>query len=143
VQNGTYTSSLVEELKPALEKVYNRGFSSGYYLGKKQGWSETNGTKATHRKDYIGTVSNYFSKIGVIEVENAALEFNSGDEYVLIGDTTGAIEGVAGEIRIEKDGTMEAVDSVPRTATFSMVHSGEARRRDRLYRMTPLKTVEV
>jgi|TARA_B100000959_G_scaffold244747_1_gene268891 putative protease len=139
VQDGTYTQDLVEELKPSLEKVYNRGFSSGYYLGKKQGWSEVNGTKATHRKDYIGTISNYFSKAGVIEIENAALEFSTGDEYVIIGDTTGAVEGTAGEIRVDEDGAMVAVDSAPRTSTFSMAHTGEARRRDRLYRMTPIK----
>ncbi len=146
VQNGTYSQELVTELRPSLEKVYNRGFSSGYYLGKKQGWSETNGSKATHRKDYIGTVSNYFAKAGVIEVENAALEFSTGDDYVIIGDTTGAVEGTAGEIRVEADGgAMSAVDTAPRTSTFSMAHQGEARRRDRLYRMTPIKpkTVDV
>jgi putative protease len=140
VQDGTYTPELVSSLMPSLEKVYNRGFSSGYYLGKKQGWSETNGSKATHRKDYIGTVSNYFSKIGVIEVENAALEFHQGEEYVIIGDTTGVSEGVAGEIRVERGGQMECVQSVERGSTFSMEHAGQVRRRDRLYRMTPLTT---
>ncbi len=140
VQDGTYTPELVSSLMPSLEKVYNRGFSSGYYLGKKQGWSETNGSKATHRKDYIGTVSNYFSKIGVIEVENAALEFHQGEEYVIIGDTTGVSEGVAGEIRVERGGQMECVQSVERGSTFSMEHTGQVRRRDRLYRMTPLTT---
>ena len=140
VQDGTYTPELVSSLIPSLEKVYNRGFSSGYYLGKKQGWSETNGSKATHRKDYIGTVSNYFSKIGVIEVENAALEFHQGEEYVIIGDTTGVSEGVAGEIRVERGGQMECVQSIERGSTFSMEHTGQVRRRDRLYRMTPLTT---
>ena len=138
VQDGTYTPELVAELMPSLEKVYNRGFSSGYYLGKKQGWSETNGSKATHRKDYIGTVSNYFSKIGVIEVENAALEFHKGEEYVIIGDTTGVSEGIADEIRVETGGEMQCVQSVKRGVTFSMEHAGQVRRRDRLYRMTPL-----
>ncbi len=138
VQNGDFTPELVEELKPNLEKVYNRGMSSGYYLGKKQGWSETNGTKATHRKDYVGTISNFFSKRGVIQVDDVGLEVKVGDEYVIIGDKTGAVEGIVTEIRVEQNGDMVQLDKATKGSTFTMSHNGEARRRDRIYRMTPL-----
>ena len=71
-------------------------------------------------------------------MENAALEFHKGEEYVIIGDTTGVSEGIADEIRVETGGEMQCVQSVKRGVTFSMEHAGQVRRRDRLYRMTPL-----
>lgn len=138
VQNGEFTQELADELRPHLEKVYNRGMSSGYYLGKKQGWSETNGTKATHRKDFAGTITNYFAKSGIIQVDDAALELSVGDQYVIIGDTTGAVEGTVSEIRMSQEGEMIPVETVAKGATYSMPHEGKARRRDRIYRMTPL-----
>ena len=40
-----------------LEKVYNRGFSSGFYMGKPiDEWTKTAGSQATTKKEYVGLV---------------------------------------------------------------------------------------
>ncbi|VAW26791.1 Collagenase precursor, partial [hydrothermal vent metagenome] len=65
IQNGTYTKEFVESLYPQLEDVYNRGLSSGYYLGREQGWSEVYGSKARKQKIEIGKITNYFIEFQV------------------------------------------------------------------------------
>jgi len=135
VQDGTYSRELVEELKSEIEKVYNRGFSSGYYLGQKQGWSGAYGNKATRRKARVGTVVNHFANIGVIQINATEIDLSIGDEYVIVGNTTGAVKGIVDELRIEQDGEMEKLDTAPRGSVITMVHDGEVRRGDQLYKM--------
>ncbi|MCA9000590.1 MAG: U32 family peptidase, partial [Planctomycetes bacterium] len=134
VADGTFDQELVAELLPSVEKVYNRGFSSGYYLGQRQGWSGTEGTRATRQKQKVGTVDHVYSKAGVISVECCAGNLSLGDEYVLIGHTTGAVNGVVTGLRVHD----ADVQSVQRGATFTMPHVGEARPGDQLYFLAPV-----
>lgn len=138
VADGTYNEALVAELMPSLEKVYNRGFSSGYYLGQKQGWSAANGTKATRHKLKVGDISNVFSKAGVIEVQCSAGKLEVGSEYVIIGHTTGAVNGVVSELRVETASGPEPAETVVKGDEFTMPHDGEARRGDQIYVLTPV-----
>ena len=63
-----------------LEKVYNRGFWSGYYLGQKLGeWSEANGSKATQKKVYIGKGVHFFPKSSIGEFKIEAYDLKVGD----------------------------------------------------------------
>jgi putative protease len=138
VADGSFNQELVEELMPSLEKVYNRGFSSGYYLGQKQGWAEVGGSKATRQKQMIGTITNFFQKAGVIEVECTAGKLGVNDEYVIIGHTTGAVQGAVLELRVEVDGVPTNPETVSKGMQFTMPHTGDARRGDQLYRMAPV-----
>jgi putative protease len=140
VANGTFDQELVAELMPSLEKVYNRGFSSGYYLGQKQGWSGADGTKATRQKQKVGTIHHVYAKAGIVSVECCAGNLSIGDEYVIIGHTTGAVNGVVTELRVEGEGDDTAQQSVQRGMTFTMPHVGEARPGDQLYFLAPVPT---
>ena len=81
IQAGTYTQEKSEAWKIELNKVYNRGFWEGYYLGKQLGeWTINPGSAATEKKVYVGKGSNYFSKIKVGEF---ILESGS----IAVGDT--------------------------------------------------------
>ena len=73
---------------PELVKVYNRGFSSEYYLGREQAWAEADGNKSPYRKVYVGPIKHYFSKAGIVEVESRTGTFKVSDEYI-IGYYTG------------------------------------------------------
>ncbi|MDF1837134.1 MAG: U32 family peptidase [Planctomycetota bacterium] len=139
VANGTFSEELVDELLPSLEKVYNRGFSSGYYLGQKQGYAKVDGTKATRQKQKVGTLNHVYSKAGIVSVECCAGNMKVGDEYVIIGHTTGAVPGVVTELRVEEeDGSSTAPDSVQRGMIFTMPHKGDARPGDQIYLMAPV-----
>ncbi len=139
VRDGSFSQELVDELLPKLEAVYNRGFSSGYYLGQQQGWAASGGTQATRQKDRIGTVLNHFQKAGVIEVEALSGKLSVGDEYVIIGHTTGAVPGEVAELRVEDADGRRSPETVEKGMVFTLPHTGEARTGDELYRLSPIE----
>ncbi len=81
IADGSYSVDKVEVWKKELEKVYNRGFWEGYYMGRKLGeWTEGPGSMATEKKVYLGRGTKYYPRIGVGEF---LVETNT----VRIGDT--------------------------------------------------------
>lgn len=100
---GTYTRERAEAWRLRLAKVFNRGFWDGYYLGKKVGeWSAQYGSQATHRKQYAGKVTNYFSQIGVAEIKLESHGLAVGDEVIISGPTTGVVELQLAELRVDE-----------------------------------------
>ncbi|QED36599.1 U32 family peptidase [Antarcticibacterium arcticum] len=90
---GTYTKEKVAIWMEELNKVYNRGFWSGYYLGQKLGeWSKISGSAATQKKVYLGKGVHYFPKSGIAEFMIEAYNLNHGDRILITGPTTGAQE---------------------------------------------------
>ncbi len=93
IYEGTYNSEKVEGWMKRLEKVYNRGFWSGYYLGQKLGeWSKDPGSNATQKKVYIGKGKHYYPKTQIAEFEIEAYDLNLGDTVLIQGPTTGSQE---------------------------------------------------
>lgn len=92
IMKNRYNDKLKNELIKKLKTVYNRGFSTGFYLGKPLNqWAKAYGSKATKKKIYIGKVLNYYKKIKVAEVllQTTALKLN--DEIMFQGNKTGVI----------------------------------------------------
>ncbi len=134
VADGTYGPEKIDDWMKRLGAVFNRGFWDGYYLGQKIGeWSTVYGSKATKRKVYLARVVNYFSKLGVAELLLEAGEISIGDEYIIIGPTSGVVEGVAEEIH---DGN-GPISSAGKGTVFSVKVGSPVRRADRLYRLVP------
>lgn len=102
VADGSYTPELGSRLKKRLATVFNRGFWDGYYLGARMGeWSAKYGSQATRTKVYVGPVTNWFAKIGVVEVQVDATPLHRGDRLLFIGSTTGALEVDATDLRVD------------------------------------------
>ena len=78
-----------------LEGVFNRGFwEGGYYLGEESSmWAQGADNKATRVKVLCGKVTNYYRKAGIAEVLLSANEVCKGDEFLITGPSTGAVEG--------------------------------------------------
>lgn len=87
----TLSKEEIEEGIKELEKVYNREFSSGFYLGvpTSDDFSNTEHSAATTRKQFVGKVLHYFPNAGAGTVLLRAGEINVGDELAVIGNTTG------------------------------------------------------
>ena len=49
----------------------------------------------------MGPVTNWFAKIGVVEVQVDATPLHRGDRLLFIGSTTGALEVVAEDLRVD------------------------------------------
>lgn len=108
--NGTFTPENIEKWNAELATVYNRGFWDGYYMGSKIGeWTEQYGSMATKRKEYIGKVTNYFSKIGVAEIKLDTKVLAVGDEIQINGPTTGVYEATIEDIRVDEKSVKQTV----------------------------------
>ena len=132
IERGEYSREYAEELKVTLSKVFNRGFWGGYYAGAKVVEHSTNyGSSATRRKVYVGKVTNYFKRLGVAEVLIEASLLAVGDEILWMGETTGCVEQVVGEIRLD----LNPVEAVKQGDVCSIkVEGAEIRRGDKLYK---------
>lgn len=129
--DGTYSDELVSALDARLEKIFNRGFWNGYYLGQRLGeWSSHYGSAATRVKQYCAKAVKYFSRLGVGEFLMEAGELNVGDEVVLTGPTTGALIFKVEEIRVD----LKAVPKAVKGDAFSIPVPAKVRPADRLYR---------
>ena len=136
VKNGTFTQERVKEWRERLSKVFNRGFWDGYYLGRKLGeWADTYGSKATRQKFYIGKITNYFSKIKVAEIQILADEISINDEFLVIGNKTGVVEGKVLEIR--KDD--KPIKTAKKGDIISIPITEKVRRNDKFYKLITLR----
>jgi len=132
--SGSYDDRLKAGLFEDLRGVYNRGLSSGYYLGRDQSWSGARGSKATQQKVYVGEVTHYFGRLGVAEIMACAGTIGKGKDYVIIGRTTGALEGTIDEMH-DDDGVIETAEQ---NVLFSIKVDRKVRLKDKLYRMEPV-----
>lgn len=132
VNDGSYNQQKIDGWMERLGSVFNRGFWDGYYLGQRLGeWSHHYGSVATEKKIYVGKVTNYFSKIGVAEIKVEAHELYKNDKVLIIGPTTGVIELIAEDIRVDD----QSQDRCPKGTLCSIKVSDLVRRNDKLYRV--------
>ena len=128
----TYSKEKAKGWMNRLKTVYNRGFWDGYYLGQKMGeWTGIHGSKSTKKKIYLGKAKKYFTKIQIAEFDLEAQQLKEGDNILIIGRTTGIIETVVGEMRIND----KQVKGVKKGDNFSMKLDSTVRPSDKLYKV--------
>lgn len=136
VYEGSYDEEKIESWNHKLSQVYNRGFWNGYYLGQRLGeWTEKYGSQAIRKKLFLGKITNYYSKIGVVEVPVETNEVHKGDQIMIIGDTTGVVEDTVKEIRVD----LKPVEKAGKGDVCSIPVSETVRRGDKLYVMRQQK----
>jgi len=109
IENDTYNQEKVAAWMEQLETVFNRGFWDGYYLGKKMGeWSDSDGSKATKRKVFLGKGMKYYEQQKVAEFKLEAQHINVGDEIIISGPTTGYLNMSIGAMRVDNKSVEKA-----------------------------------
>ncbi len=85
-----------------LEKVFNRQFSSGFYLGQPTSYdfSTTENNAATEIKRTLGTIVNYYSKNQVASIK-LITDLAIGDKIVAIGNKTGIKTEIVSSMEVE------------------------------------------
>jgi putative protease len=122
-----------DEWDKRLATVFNRGFWDGYYQGQRLGeWNKNYGSNATEKKQLIGKVVKYFSKLGVAEVAVEASEFALGDRLLITGPTTGALWLTAEEIH---DDNGSPVTIAPQHQRVSIPVPEKVRPNDKLFKL--------
>lgn len=130
---GNLSSKTKKEMFSELEKVYNRGFSSGFYFGTPSGedYSIGSGNQAKVKKVYVGRVLNYFKKSEVAHILIEADHLQLHDNVYVIGETSGSVEMVIESLI--KDDTKIAKGVKGDEVTF--LCSKLIRRNDRVYKI--------
>ena len=100
----------IEELLKELKKVYNKEFSSGFFLGipTSDDFSKTENSSATHKKDFIGKIYHYFPQVGVAAIKISSGKIKVGDELIILGDRTGVVRHKIERIEINRKPVKEA-----------------------------------
>lgn len=130
--SGDFTTKNIELWNKELSSVYNRGFWDGYYMGRKFGeWTESYGSQATKRKIYVGKVTNFFTKLSVAEIKMETHDLNVGEEFRIIGPTTGVYEDLVPEIRVD----MKNVEKTIKGDDCSIPVKELVRRGDKVYKI--------
>jgi len=88
----------IEELK----KVYNRGFSSGFYLKlpTSDDFSCSENGEGREFKEKRGIIEKYWPKIGVAAVKMLSGKLKLGDEVYIIGNSTGVMRAKISSMEI-------------------------------------------
>lgn len=130
--NNDYTEEKITAWRDKLSKVFNRGFWNGYYLGQRLGeWSKQYGSSSTTYKMKLGICTNFFTKLGVAEFSMQSGELSVGDTIYIIGKTTGVVEMIVPEIRVE----LQSVRTTKKGEVCSVKIPELVRRGDVLYKV--------
>ncbi|ABR55425.1 peptidase U32 [Methanococcus vannielii SB] len=129
--DGSYFEK-IPKFKAELEKVYNRGYDTGFYF---RGTScnsdiqyEFEGNISRYKKVEVGIALNYYKKAGVLEVF-LTNDLKIGDEILIIGNTTGCIEEKVTSIQI--DG--KNIECAKKGQNVGIKISSLARENDKVY----------
>jgi putative protease len=99
----------IHESLEELKKVYNKGFSSGFYLGipTTTDFSKTEHSSATEKKEFVGKVIHYFPNVGVAAIKLVSL-LKIGENICVIGNTTGIVNSKINHMEIKKKSVIKA-----------------------------------
>lgn len=132
VIDGSFTEEKKDEWDRQLATVFNRGFWDGYYQGQRLGeWNKNYGSNATEKKQLVGKIVKYFSRLGVAEVAVEASEFSVGDRLLITGPTTGALWLNADEIRFD----LQPVETALQRQRVSIPVPEKVRPNDKLFKL--------
>ena len=138
IEEGTFNKEKTDGWRTRLSTVFNRGFWDGYYLGQTMGeWNTNYGSSATKRKVYIGKITNFFKKLNVAEIKLENGDLNKGDTILITGPTTGVVEYMIDEIRVDLNVTEKALKG-----EFCSIKTPDyLRRSDKVYKWVDFKKI--
>ena len=133
IDSKKFSEERKDEWDRQLATVFNRGFWDGYYQGQRLGeWNDSYGSRATEKKQLVGKVIKYFSKLGVAEISVDATTFVKGEKMMITGPTTGVLWLTADEIHND-DG--HPVDEAPQHECVSIPVPEKVRPNDKVFKL--------
>lgn len=127
------TVDLKKEFLEDLKRVYNRGFSPGFYFGQpgSESYTKIYGSVATTKKVYVGRVLNYYKKSKIVFVRAEAESLSTGDSIYIMGSTTGVVELKLGKLKQDE----AEFDSVEKGNDITFECESLVRANDHVYKI--------
>jgi putative protease len=132
-RDGAFTKARAQQLKEQMARVYNRGFSTGFYFGTPgpDGIAiEADMNASTIRRQAVGVVQNYFRKQGAAVVRLL-------EEGLAVGNII-VIEGTSTYMEQELESLMIGKDPVQKAGKGQDVGirvAGRVRKNDRVFKL--------
>ncbi|MDH5721469.1 MAG: U32 family peptidase [Spirochaetia bacterium] len=131
LKDGFYTPEKINNWKTELQKVFNRGFFDGYYLGLNSAeLSKAEGSVAKQKKIFVGKIQKYFSKAKAAQLFIEAAELPINSRILITGVTTGVLWEDLTELRNEE---RELINSGQKKTIVTLPVSSKVRPGDKLY----------
>ena len=122
--------ALAKDLTTELKKVYNRGFSKGFYFGSPaDAWTKKYGSLATEKKVYAGTVRKYYPQAGVAEILVHTRGIHKNEKLSIQGSTTGLVTLIAESLRVDD----QPEDSALKGEVVTIPCAEKVRKNDKVY----------
>jgi len=86
-----------------LEKIYNKGYSSGFYIKMPTAddFANIEHNASNEKKHFVGKITHYFPNVRVAAIKLVS-ELKVGDNIVIIGKTTGIVHSKIDSIEINR-----------------------------------------
>ncbi|MCL5018487.1 MAG: U32 family peptidase [Candidatus Pacearchaeota archaeon] len=83
----------ISESMKELEKIYNKGYSSGFFLKMPTAddFAKIEHSASQEKKHFVGKIIHYFDNVKVAAIRLVS-ELKVGDEIIIIGKTTGIVK---------------------------------------------------
>ena len=135
---GTYTNEKVINWLKELRKVYNRGFSTGFYFGRPQATEierEISGNVSEFRKREVGKVLSYYRDKKAAKILLTWGNLKIGDDIIIIGINTDTyLRQKLTSLQIKKKKVTETpVASKEKKITVGISVDSPVKENDRLY----------
>ncbi len=108
--DGSFTKKRAKAWKKRLKKVYNRGFTTGFYFGipGPEGINfEVSGNAGSLKRFHLGEVTHFYPKPGVASIRLIHQGLEVGQKILIEGKNT-YLEITVESMEIEKETTIEA-----------------------------------
>ena len=141
--DNTYSQEKVEGWLKRLERVYNRGFSTGFYFGLPTG-SEIEASREGNLSDYkkveIGKVLSYYRDKKAAKILLTSGKLKLADEIYILGthtDTFVKQEISSIQIKQKKNLTETPLASKDKHITMGIVVDKPVKKNDKIYKLVP------
>lgn len=143
-KDNTYTQEKVDEWLKRLKKVYNRGFSTGFYFGLPTGSeieASQEGNVSNYKKVEIGKVLSYYRDKKAAKILLTSGKLKLMDEIYILGthtDTFVKQEISSIQIKQKKNLTETPLASKDNRITVGIAVDKPVKKNDKLFKLEPI-----
>ncbi|MFA5995208.1 MAG: peptidase U32 family protein [Patescibacteria group bacterium] len=132
IKKNKYSAVLQQQLMKQVEQVYNRHFSTGFFVAKPgaEAWSNSSGNQAKQQREYVGMVTHYYPKKQIVQIQ-IANPVQTGNKLHIQGSTTGLVELILPEFWLNN----QAVNTAKNRDEITFVSAQRFRKNDVVYKL--------
>jgi U32 family peptidase len=135
ITNRQWNEQKIDQYKSELSKVFHRGLTTGYYLGKEiKEWSNSYGSSASCQKSFVGTVLNIDNDGKWARLKLESSDISLGQELLIMGKESGLVRFEVGKQKLENG---EQTDTSNKGEIVTIDTPEPVQAQDKVYKLVP------